>query len=113
MIVHTGTIRYRGNDRLDTTVKSGDRAFAPTWDMVMGLKRGRLSWQQYVEQYTALMRHSWKRHNKRWREVLSMDEVVLCCYCRDVNACHRGLLAEMLVACGKSLGVDVAYRGER
>jgi len=38
---------------VDITVKSGVKAFAPTWDMVMGYKRGTLS----IEEYTKVSRH--------------------------------------------------------
>ena len=43
MQIHTSTIRYAGQDRLDVTVKSGDQTFAPTWEMVMGYKNGTIS----------------------------------------------------------------------
>jgi hypothetical protein len=53
--IATARIGYRGraDERvLDTTVKSGTElgaVFAPTWKLVMGVKRGDLTWSAYVE----------------------------------------------------------------
>jgi len=91
----TKDLRY-----LDTTVKSGDKTFAPTWEMVMGHKKGEISDEQYTREYYTMMRGSYRRNLPRWDEVLSMDEVILGCYCRADEFCHRYLLAEMLVRCG-------------
>ena len=103
--VWTANIRYSGPDRLDVTVKSGDRTFAPTWDLVMGYKQGKISEEEYTEKYTQLMRQSWVKNNKRWREVLGTERVVLVCYCRPGVFCHRVLLARMIEkAGGKYMG---------
>ena len=91
----TTDLRY-----LDTTVKSGDKTFAPTWEMVMGHKKEQISDEQYTREYYTMMRGSYRRNLPRWDEVLSMDEVILACYCRADEFCHRYLLAEMLVRCG-------------
>ncbi len=91
----TTDLRY-----LDTTVKSGDKTFAPTWEMVMGHKKDQISDEQYTREYYTMMRGSYRRNLCRWDEVLLMDEVILGCYCRADEFCHRYLLAEMLVKCG-------------
>jgi uncharacterized protein YeaO (DUF488 family) len=85
---------------LDITVKSGDKAFAPTWKMVMGSKQGRNTDEEYTRQYTELMRQSYKSNRQRWDEVLNLDEVILACYCKADSFCHRYLLKDMLVKCG-------------
>jgi uncharacterized protein YeaO (DUF488 family) len=106
--IFTSRIGYKGNKRvLDITVKSGDKTFAPTWDMVMGLKRGKLSWSEYERLYHERMRKSWVENRARWKEVLSWDEVVLVCYCRDLRFCHRRLLKNYLVACGAIDGGEI------
>ena len=97
----TKELRY-----LDITVKSGDKAFAPTWKMVMGYKEGTLSLEDYTEEYYRLMRESYRRNRQRWDEIIGMDEVILACYCRAGDFCHRYLLKDMLV----KLGAE--YRGE-
>ena len=85
---------------LDITVKSGDKAFAPTWKMVMGSKQDRITDEEYTRQYTELMRQSYKTNRECWNEVLNLDEVILACYCKADSFCHRYLLKDMLVKCG-------------
>ena len=85
---------------LDTTVKSGDEVFAPTWKMVMGVKQSRITEEEYTWQYCEMMRESYQHNRQRWDEVLSMEEVILACYCRADLFCHRYLLKDMLVKCG-------------
>ena len=48
--VWTAQYQYKGPDRLDITVKTGIKAFAPTWEMVMKSKQGKLSEEEYTEQ---------------------------------------------------------------
>lgn len=93
--ISTSQIRYSGKDRLDITVKSGDKTFAPTWDMVMGHKNGVISDEEYTQKYIELMRKSLKNNRSRWLEVMNMEKVVFCCYCKKGKFCHRILLAKM------------------
>lgn len=102
-----------GNKGLDITVKSGDSTFSPSWDIVMDLKNGNISWEQYKDKYTQMMRKSYKENNNRWLEVLNKDELTLLCYCTDFNRCHRSLLAKMLVKVAKTKGMKVDYLGEK
>lgn len=106
MTVWTAQInRYRGADALDITIKSAGpdgRPFAPDrWDMVLGVKQGRISPAQYEEYYTGLMRRSYRSHPDAWRRLLTREEVTLVCYCpRGVAYCHRVLLARILESLG-------------
>ncbi|MCL6477087.1 MAG: hypothetical protein K6T65_01600 [Peptococcaceae bacterium] len=104
--VFTAQYGYRGKDRLDITVKSGDKTFAPTWDIVMAYKAGKITQEEYTAMYYALMRQSYRKNRQRWEEVLSMDRVVLVCFCRAGDFCHRLLLAQVL----QKLGAE--YCGE-
>lgn len=92
---------------LDITVRSGNTAFAPTWDMVMGHKAGRITDKQYIEQYYKMMRHSYRANREDWNAVLAKDEVLLACYCPAGKFCHRHILAQMLVKCGAT------FKGEK
>lgn len=102
-----------GRPGLDITVKSGDQVFAPTWDIVMGLKHGDITWEQYVEKYYELMRNSYLHNREHWMEILNKDEVTFLCYCTDPSKCHRTLLSEMFIKVGKSLNHKVVYLGEK
>ncbi len=114
MKIYTGTLRGRPwKGKLDITVKSGDKVFAPTWEMVLMYKAGRLSEAEYREHYFRLMRTSYREHKARWLEVLAMPEVTLCCYCRPGAFCHRTILAELLAIVGKANNIPVELCGER
>ncbi len=114
MQIYTGTVYgYKAADALDITVKSGDKVFAPTWDLVMAYKKGRISEAQYREHYFRLMRTSYREHKARWLEVLAMPVVTLCCFCRPGEFCHRTILAELLAIVGKANNIPVELCGER
>ena len=82
---------------LDTTVKSGDKAFAPTWEMVMGVKQGRMTDEKYIQEYYSMMQSSYRNNKQRWDEIISMEEIILACYCRQDFFCHRYLLNDILL----------------
>lgn len=89
-------------------------AFAPSWKILGPMLKSRrehrtdaLLWEQYVADYTAEMRRSFRSSFPAWEWLLEQSEVTLCCYCTDPTRCHRTVLAEIL---GK-FGADV--RGER
>lgn len=98
--VYTSQYKYKGEDRYDITVKTSDKTFAPTWDMVMGTKQGKMTYKEYTEKYYELMRKSYKNNRRKWDELLNRDRVVLVCFCRPGEFCHRILLAEILVKLG-------------
>lgn len=114
--------RYRLNKAgillLDTTVKSGDPCFAPTWKMVLGHKAGTLSDETYTMLYKQKMQQSMRENKARWREVL-MEEapMALLCYCpymRDGQRvfCHRHLLKDILHQLCEKYKLEFLYYGE-
>lgn len=98
--VYTSQYAYKGKDRFDITVKTGDRAFSPVWDMVMKHKSGEYSDEQYTDLYLKRMRYSFKKYAEKWTDLLSKDEITLVCFCAPNKFCHRYLLADILVKCG-------------
>ncbi len=93
-------------------MKSGNDAFAPAWDMVMGIKQGRLSEDAYRQQYIDMMRESWAYRRLEWEKVLQMDQVALACYCSAGKFCHRHILKEILMKIQQQRGVEVVDGGE-
>ena len=72
--------------------------FAPSWDLVMGSKRGRIDRQEYTREYEAQLRcvpHSCiiALHAEGVR---NGGELCLLCYCRDGAHCHTSLLIKYL-----------------
>jgi hypothetical protein len=104
--VQIATAKRLGIKYLDVTIGSGDKVFAPNWDMVRGVKGGTLSEEEYSVMYTNLMRNSYRVNRARWDRILALEEIVLGCYCKVGDFCHRHLLAYMLVKCG------AVYKGE-
>jgi uncharacterized protein YeaO (DUF488 family) len=105
--------KYNGPDAFDITVKSGDRTFAPTWDLVQAWKSGKIDWETYAQRYRQLMLESYRQHPSAWYELLHRGIVTLLCYCRSGEHCHRYLLADFLRKLGEKEGVTVVIEGER
>ena len=112
---------------IDTTVKTSDRLFSPTWTMVLDHKaavkaheEGKISDEElqaandaYAVQYRRMMIDSWVRNRVRWEEVLRNDEpVALACYCKPGAFCHRLLLRDMFEQICKKLDIPYQYYGE-
>lgn len=104
------------NERLlmyDTTVKSGgDSPFKPTWEIVLGHKKGEITNEQYTEKYYQLMRESFKTRRKEWFDFLSQERAVIACYCPKECFCHRFLLVDILEKVAKSKNIPFTYLGE-
>lgn len=96
---------------LDITVKSGDKVFAPTWELLMRYK-GDYDEVYYTKEYTRLMRESFKDHRQHWLELCNQDEVAIACYCKAGNFCHRYILVDFLRKVCESEGIDFKYEGE-
>ena len=106
--IYTGTIYwYKGSDKYDITVKTGDKIFAPSWDMVKGYKSETISNKEYIKLYSRLMVKSYNDHRHVWESILNMNEITFCCYCRPGDFCHRVLLAKYFEKLGAT------YKGER
>ena len=107
MKVYTSSMRCGDRDRLNITVKSGVQAFAPSWDMVMGYKKGLLSEKQYEKLYLERMRRSYVANRAIWNEILKRDRVVFVCFCRKGEFCHRVLLAKIFEKLGAEYGGEI------
>lgn len=106
------TAKERNIVFIDTTVKSGDKVFAPTWEIVMSVKSGQISEDTYTQEYLRLMRASYRTHLDRWLEVCQMDEVAIACYCTHGKFCHRHLLADMLSHVCTRYAIPFQLQGE-
>jgi hypothetical protein len=115
LVIRTSSVGYKSNDRLDITVQSGSelgKHFAPSWDMVRGVKSGKMSWEEYQWIYLGNLRSTWNSNREVFREVFRMEQVTLVCYCRSDETCHRRLLKETLMKIGKKYGIEVIDGGE-
>lgn len=97
---------------VDTTVRSGIKAFAPSWPMVMGVKGGEITEAEYTQQYYDLMRVSWAEQRHEWNQLFTKERFVLCCYCSPGKFCHRHLLKDLVVKLATRQGIAVIDQGE-
>lgn len=97
---------------LDTTVKSGNQTFAPTYEMVMDYKSGRITEDQYTKLYYERMRKSYIQNKMEWIQLWSSPTLAIACYCSTGNFCHRLLLVDMLRKIAESEGLPFIYEGE-
>lgn len=97
---------------VDTTVKSGMQAFAPSWDIVMNHKRGVITDDQYIAVYQSMMRHSYANDRSTWLDLCSHPKVAIGCYCGAKHFCHRHLLAVYLKKVCLANNIPFTYCGE-
>ncbi len=108
-------LKERNIELIDTTVKSGNPAFAPTWDMVMGHKNGTVSDAEYTVVYLDMMRYSYLHYQDDWNRLLhAQGPVAIACYCSSSPGtfCHRHLLKGILEKICISRGIPFTYYGE-
>ena len=105
-------VRASGIILLDTTVKSGDPVFAPTWDLVLGFRNGHISDDAYTKHYYDLMRQSSMHHRARWLDVANSEAMALACYCPVGKFCHRHLLVDLFERVCASYGLPFHRGGE-
>ena len=113
-MLYTAQYRYPGEDRLDITVKGGciaGKLYAPTWDMVTGIKRGKLSEKEYTKKYYELLVERWYDRRDEMQRLVDMvkdRDITLVCFCPANTFCHRYLLVKFF-----QHNWNVAYGGER
>jgi len=108
--IYTSQYSYRGNNRLDITVKGNDpigKLYAPTWDLLMAVKKKRLSLEAFSHSFYALMRKRYTENPEKFKQILQQDEIVLVCFERpEAGYCHRYIVANILCKLGGE------YKGE-
>lgn len=98
---------------VDTTVKSGNDLFAPTWSMVLGHKDGSLSDEEYIKQYHERMYASMKARPEDWMRYAKSDDIMaLACYCKPGAFCHRHLLVKLFERICLKHSIPFFYYGE-
>ena len=83
---------------IDITVKSSRgpfRAFAPTWDMVMGHKRRDLSDEQYIARYRPILD---RVPLAVWAALAATPACTFLCYCPPGVFCHSHVAIEYALA---------------
>jgi hypothetical protein len=118
-MLYTAQYRYSGQDRIDITVKGNHvvgKLYAPTWDMVMGLKNGKISEAEYTSTYYKMLCDRWDNKDYRETTLRLVDmvtgsqprDLTFVCFCPTGNFCHRYLLVKWF-----QHNWNILYGGER
>jgi uncharacterized protein YeaO (DUF488 family) len=89
---------------IDITVQSSRppwNIFAPTWELVKDYKGGKISENQYTEEYMELMRSRYKNNKDIFQQVIQLamvKNIALACYCPPESFCHRHLLKNIFMS---------------
>lgn len=98
---------------IDTTVKSSDSFLKPTWEIVMGVKKGEISEAEYTEKYLEIIRERYKNNKSQFINFLqNNNHVALACYCKPHVFCHRILAIDILSKIAKKENIEFNYLGE-
>jgi hypothetical protein len=92
---------------MDTTVKSGTWVLAPTWEIVMGVKSGKITPEEYERQYWAMLEWRYFNFPEYFDWIISHEKIAFGCYCAAGQFCHRHLIIKFL-----SHITDLNYCGE-
>lgn len=111
-LAHWRVAKEHGIEVINTTVKSGHEAFAPTWALVRAWQQGRLTPEGYTAYYLERMEWSMRRHETYWRALESKPKIALACYCKPGVFCHRHVLAELVQEWMKKKNIPVEFKGE-
>lgn len=101
-----------GIEVIDTTVRSGIPAFAPTWDIVGKVKSGVITEEQYTKQYRELMLKSCMTNLIAWNGLVAKEKIAIGCYCGADKFCHRHLLVKYIEGFCNSKNVPFRFCGE-
>lgn len=100
---------------IDVTVKSGNKAFSPSWEILSRYKNNPNKEERediYIPEFTAHMRESYKNNKEEWLNLLNQDEVAIACYCKQGDFCHRLILVDFFEKVCKIHGISFEYKGE-
>jgi len=126
LTISTSRITYSGSDRLDITIKTANtiegKLFAPTWDMVTGVKKfygdnrfpnvKAISSEEYDQRYYQLLRERYAKNKQIFIDLIHRESVVLLCFCNLPESCHRSLACDILHKIAQYHGIEVIIGGE-
>lgn len=97
-----GTMRDSGANCIDITIKNNpEHVLAPDdWDMVMKVKFGKVSPDDYKKWYVALLKNRWGTRKKEFLDLLKMgrtEKIILKCFCpKSDKFCHAYIASNFL-----------------
>lgn len=98
--------------KIDTTVKSGVSFLAPTWDIVIGVKSGKITTDEYTCKYLDILQERYDKNPQQFIDLFNNDDVAFGCYCKSGCFCHRYILVEVFSELANINKLQFAYMGE-
>lgn len=97
-----GTMRDSGDNCLDVTIKNNPgHVLAPdSWDVVMGVKSGKISSEEYKEWYKSLLKERWSSRKREFIDLINRGKsktIILKCFCpKSDKFCHAYIASDFL-----------------
>jgi len=92
--------RLKNIDYIDITVKNNpNHILAPTWELVMNLKKNIITWSNYRNEYIKILESRFKNNSSNFYLILNRSkkfDICLLCYCINEKRCHRIIAKEFL-----------------
>lgn len=95
---------------IDVTVKSGVKAFAPSWDLLRAYKDGLINKEEYTIFFDKLMEESKVKNKQEWLDLLVRPKIAVSCFCSGF--CHRYLVADHLGQFAKENDIPFIVKGD-
>jgi hypothetical protein len=97
----TAPYDYAGKDRVDVSFNGGNFVLTPPRHMLFDYRMGRLSQEQFRQDYFKFLEGSFIQNKYNWDNLLDSRRIVLVCSCgADDATCHRHFLIEFLTRFG-------------
>lgn len=112
MKLYTAQFRYNGGDRIDITSRTSHplgKLFAPPWSLVSNYNNGRITDDEYTDEYSDILIRSIASSPAVWVRFIALEMATLVCYCKVGNFCHRIVAAHFCL----TMTPTVRYIGER
>jgi uncharacterized protein YeaO (DUF488 family) len=107
----------KGWTTVDVTVKSAKgnaKSLAPTWNMVLEYKKGKMTKEQYTSLYKTIMKTSQNNNRQQWiNTIKNHQKIVFLCYCKTEEFCHRHLLAQEFINFAQQINIKANLIPER
>ncbi len=97
---------------IDTTAKSGVKAFAPDMENVLAYKNKTLSEEEYTRRYKDKLYNSRNQYPKVWNHLKDFNSMAFGCYCPPGDFCHRHIFIEEVKLFLDSNNVESVIVGE-
>jgi hypothetical protein len=104
----------KNKNYVDVTLSTGEKLVAPTWNMIRGVKSGKITESEYTVMYNVILTCAAREHKEEFVSLFKkVDYVILGCYCPPGAFCHRTLLSQFLVEYFKAeFGGEITSKGQ-